>query len=195
MVCIYVLGSVRAVREICGAFQLAWFSGQFLAASALVRMMIELWGSVIYAEQRVLALVEKGDALAANSRLVKLVFGSKSGVRLHKDLPLTETPVNVMEFVRAVESIAHGTEEDYGFLCDAAHPSYLQNSYLLFAGAVHNNWDNEVFAKEMHKTLERTLCIGTAALEGIKVASTDVFSRCLAPILEDFNSPSSGDVG
>lgn len=188
LVCVYVIGSVRAIREICSTFQLAWFAGQFLAASTLARMMIELWGSIVYAERKVLVLIEDGDPLAANARMVKLVFGSKSGVRLHKDLPVTETPVNVMEFVRAAESVTPGTEDDYAFLCDAAHPSYLQNSYLLFAGAIYDNWTNEAFAKQMHITLDRTLRIGANVLEGIETAAVDVFKRCLVSILEDFNS-------
>lgn len=185
LLCIYVMGSVRAAREVCGAFQLAWFSGQFLAASMLIRMLIELWGAIVYAEKKVLRKVEAGEPIAGNEKMVKLLFGSKSGVRLNPAIPIVEPPVNVMEFVRAADGVVPGTETDYGFLCDAAHPSYLQNSALLFAGARYNNWSNETFATETYKTLDRTLRIGATALEGIEKAAVHVFTRCVPPILED----------
>jgi hypothetical protein len=44
--CIYVVGSLGAATEMGMAAQHVWFAGQFLAASALIRMLIELWGSI-----------------------------------------------------------------------------------------------------------------------------------------------------
>lgn len=198
LLCLYVIGSVRSTREICNAFQLAWFEGQFLAASMLVRMLIELWGSVAYAEQEVLRKIDEGDSVVANGRMIKLVFGSKSGVRLVPGIPIEESPVNVMEFVRAADSASPGIEADYEFLCDAAHPSYLMNTFLLFAGATHNNWSNETFAAEMHKTLDRTLTIAKTALDGLMKSAGVVFTACIPAIAQDatFNpAPGKSSLG
>jgi hypothetical protein len=179
LLCIYIIGSVRSAQEVCSAFQLSWFAGQFLAASMLIRMLVELWGAVLFAESKVLPKIESGEPLVANERVVKLLFGSKSGVRGPSGELLVEPPVNVLEFVRATDAARPGTLGDYSFLCDAAHPSYLQNTYLLFAGSQLDNWRNEVFAREMHETLDRTLTIGTVALDGLTAAATRIFGRCV----------------
>ena len=44
--CIHVVGSLGAATEMGMAAQHVWFAGQFLAASALIRMLIELWGAI-----------------------------------------------------------------------------------------------------------------------------------------------------
>ena len=39
----------------------------------------------------------------------------------------TVHPINVMEFVRHADRNHIGAEDDYKFLCDASHPTYLQH--------------------------------------------------------------------
>ena len=53
-ICLYVIGSIRSIKEIGKAAEQEWFSGRFLAASVLIRMLIELWGSIAYVEDKVL---------------------------------------------------------------------------------------------------------------------------------------------
>lgn len=188
LLCLYVIGAIRSANEVCKSFQLVWFSGQFLVASMLTRMLIELWGSIAFAEQRVLQVIEAGDPLKANAKMVQLIFGSKGGVRLHNLLPINEPAINVMEFVRAADALQSGAQKDYEFLCDAAHPSYLANTFLVFAGSEHNSWSNEVFAKEMHEKLDRTLTIADRALKGIVASAMDVFERTLPQIEDDYRA-------
>src|SRR5437660_7922737 len=103
-------------------------------------MFIELWGDVAYAEQRVLRKIEASEIEVATERIGKLLMGSRTGTTFWPDVePVTDT-VNVMDFVRAADKTMKGAHEDYVFLCDAAHPSFIPNSHLLFAGAVYDNW-------------------------------------------------------
>jgi hypothetical protein len=180
LLCLHLESIVRAAREIGDATQLAWFSGRFLAASALIRMTIELAGASAYADKKVLRKLEGGQAIIAQRRMNKLLVGSKGG-DMAADLP----PVNVLDLVRAADTTSPGAAADYAFLCDAAHPSYMQNTLLLLAGSTYDNWSNETFTTRMHVTLDRTLRAGEAALAGIETVGLDMLRRCLPPILEE----------
>ena len=184
-VCVYVVGSVRSAKELGRAVQLVWLSGQFLAASALIRMLIELWGSIAYCEQKVLRKIEQSNLEVAAARSRKLLLGSRTGATFRPDVSADLTVVNVMDFVRAANATAPGTMDEYTFLCEAAHPSYVPHTMLLFAGSTYDNWNNEAFAARMHPVLDRTLKAAESALAGIEKASLDICHRCLPPILEE----------
>jgi hypothetical protein len=183
--CLYVIGIVRSAQEVGKSAQLVWFAGQFLTASALIRMLVELCGAAAYAEDKVLRKVEAAEIHIALDRVTKLVLGSKTGASFRPGEKLEHPAVNVLDFVRAAEARWPGIMDDYSFLCDAAHPSYVQNSLLLFAGADYDNWDNKAFATHAHEILDRTLRVGETALQGIESVGLDIFSRCVPSILAE----------
>ena len=184
-VCIHVIGSLRAASEISAAVRHSWLSGRFLAASVLIRMLIELWGSVAYAEEKVLRKIERSELQVASDRLRRLLLGSRTGAQFRPGVAAETSTVNVMEFVRAANATAAGAIEDYVFLCDAAHPAHVPNTLLLFAGSAHDNWSNETFAANMHPILDRTLRAAESALGGIEKTGLDICRRCLPPILAE----------
>jgi hypothetical protein len=53
-----------------------------------------------------------------------------------------------MEYVRAAEAVRLGAVRDYEFLCDIACPSYMMQTWMLFAGPVHDDWTNQTFAAD-----------------------------------------------
>ncbi len=191
--CLYAIGALRSATEVGTAAQIGWFAGKFLAASVLIRVFVELWGAGAYVEQKVLRKIEAGEIATAATRMRKLLLGSKTGVSFRPDVEGEKSVVNVMEFVRAAAVIRPGVEDDYIFLCDAAHPAYVPNTHLLFAGAVYDNWSNEAFAKAMHPTLDRTLSIAETALEGLRDVSMEIFARCIPSIVDEASQWPSGD--
>ena len=191
--CLYVIGALRSATEVGTAAQIGWFAGKFLAASVLIRMLIELWGAVAYVERKVLKKIEEGELTTAATRMRKLLLGSKTGVSFRPDVEGEKSVVNLMEFIRAADSIWPGVEDDYIFLCDAAHPAYVPNTHLLFAGAVYDNWSNEAFARAMHPTLDRTLSIAETALEGLRDVSMEIFARCIPSIVYEASRWPSDD--
>ena len=56
--------------------------------------------------------------------------------------------MNVMEYVRAAEAVRLGAVQDYEFLCDIACPSYMMQTWMLFAGPVADNLTNQTFAAD-----------------------------------------------
>jgi hypothetical protein len=115
-------------------------------------------------------------------------MGSRTGATFRPDELAESSMINVLDFVRAANATAPGAMDDYVFLCDAAHPSYVPHTLLLFAGTTYDNWSNETFAKYMHPVLDRTLRVAETALAGIEKAGLDICHRCLPPILEETSS-------
>jgi hypothetical protein len=135
-----VIGALRTAREIAFSSSKLWLQGHFLLASVGIRMLIELNGQLLWAEEKVLAPLDAGTVDAPFERMTKLLLGSKSAVPLTRGEVGPHPLVNVMEFVRCVEAARPGTIDDYEFLCDSAHPSCMMQSWMLFAGPDHDNW-------------------------------------------------------
>lgn len=187
-VCLYAISVARSATEIGEGAQRAWFGGQFLAASVLIRVLLELWGAIEYAEQHILRKIEEPNLAVAKARATKLLVGSNSGATHNPAVRAEVPPVNVMEFVRSAEVASPGIIEEYKFLCDAAHPTFMPGSHLLFAGAIYDNWTNETFAKSMHPVLDRTLKAAETSLAGIEKTGMKILTRCIPPMREEVGS-------
>ena len=184
--CLLVIAAARSAQELGQAIQLLWVSGRFLAGSLAVRLLLEERGFLAYAKTKVLRKIdEAGELKIAHERLTKLLLGSKSGVPLPAGLGRHHAVINVNEFIREAELLSPGTADAYAFLCDASHPTYLQHSYLLFAGADYDNWSNAKFSETAHSILERTLSIAEGALLGVKETGLEIFNGCLPMILSE----------
>jgi hypothetical protein len=184
--CILTIGMSRSAQELLSSASVLSVTGKFLAASVCIRLLIELWGVLAFAERKVLRkLDEPADAATANDLLVKLLRGSKSGVPSFRGDTDKVAVINVMEFVRAADAISPGTLQTYDFLCDAAHPTYTQHGYLLFSGSDYDNWSNVVFAQHAHTTLNETVAAAELAILGLSQAGNRIFTACLPQILDE----------
>jgi hypothetical protein len=77
-----VIGALRTAREIAFSSSKLWLQGPFLLASVGIRMLIELNGQLLWAEEKVLAPLDAGTFDAPFERMTKLLRGSKSAVPL-----------------------------------------------------------------------------------------------------------------
>jgi hypothetical protein len=183
--CLLTIGTARSAQELLSSISLLSITGKFLAASVCVRLIIELWGVLAYAETKVLTELERPERIThAQKRLVRLIYGSKSGVAPfvgeHK-----VAAINVMEFVRAADELAPGLYQTYEFLCDSAHPTYGQHGYLLFSGSEYDNWSNTVFADRAHSILVKTVEAAEVGIRGIAESARRIFFACLPEIIEE----------
>jgi hypothetical protein len=182
--CILTIGAARSAQELQSSINLLWIAGRFLAASVCVRVLIELWGLLAYADSKILKKLDEPEGIdSASERVKRLLLGSKSGVPFPTGIKSTLPPVNAMEFVRAAERLSPGIQDTYGFLCDASHPSYSQHSYLLFSGSEYDNWSNKRFAKHANAILERTVSAAEISTQGITDLGILIFDGCLPQIL------------
>ena len=72
-----------------------------------------------------------------------------------------------MKFIQHLDKHEPGTKHDYNFLCEACHPSFVQQSYFWMAGSAGDNWTNEVFREHAHDLLEQLILTGERATLGL----------------------------
>jgi hypothetical protein len=184
--CILTIGTSRSAQELLSSVAVLSVTGRFLAASVCIRLLIELWGALAYAEGKVLRKLEQpADVATASERLLKLLHGSKSGVPSFRGGTDKVPVINVMEFVRAADALSPGVLQTYDFLCDAAHPTYTQHGYLLFSGSDYDNWSNEVFARHAHFVLNKTVTAAELAILGLSQTGNRILAACLPQITEE----------
>jgi hypothetical protein len=188
--CLLVFNAGRSGKELCHAIHLQWMAGRFLPASLCVRLLLEIYGSLVYAEQKVLKLLEDtGDLVRTTGRMQRLSASAKSKLNsgtMPASLPPAD-PINVMEFVRAAEGRSPGAMEMYEFLCDAAHPSVMQHFALLMAGPEYDNWSNPTLEREAHRILEFTLQAAELSVREVYRVGDDIFKRCLPQVTAEHN--------
>lgn len=183
--CLLTIGTARSTQELLSSISLLSVTGKFLAASVCVRLVVELWGVLAYAEAKVLKELEYPErTTCAHKRLVRLIYGSKSGVAPFAGEHMVAA-INVMEFIRAADRLAPGIHQTYEFLCDSAHPTYGQHGYLLFSGSEYDNWSNRVFADNARSILAKTVEAAEIGTRGIGESAGRIFSACLPEIIEE----------
>jgi hypothetical protein len=182
---ILVIGTLRTAQEIATSSSKLWLEGHFLLASIGIRTLIELNGRLLWAEKRVLAPLTEGAIDVVSERVEKLLLGSKSAIPLARGDVGPRPLINVMEFVRAAEAARPGAMSDYEFLCDSAHPSYMMQTWMLFAGPDHDNWTNETFAAEVGLLLNRILGIAEGALVDLESLSDRILVDVVPAILAE----------
>jgi len=186
-----VIGSLRSAREIALSASGLWLKGHFLLASVGFRMLIELDGQLLWAEKKVLRRLEEDDAEALRERVAKLILGAKSTVPLVRGEFGPHPTINVMDFVRSSEESRPGAMEDYVFLCDATHPCYMMQTWLIFAGPRYDNWTNETFALQVAKVLDRMLVIAETSLQSLEDTALRIISAALPQILSEAETSSA----
>lgn len=180
--CLVVIGSLRTAREVVFSGSKLWLQGHFLLAATAVRMLLELHGQLAWVHQEAVVAIERGDLELAQARLAKVIFGSNTAIPFVRGGLGPHPLVNVMDFVRAGEIALPGSMDDYKFLCDGAHPSYMLQSWLLFAGPDHDNWTNETFARQADALLERIVATAERCLPSIEEIASKVLAACVPEV-------------
>lgn len=181
-----VIASLRSAREIALSSSKLWVQGHFLLAAVGFRMLLELDGQLLWAQKMVLASLDAGEVEVAFGRIKKLLLGTKSPIPLIRGEIGPHPLVNVMDFVRSAEAVRAGASDDYAFLCDSAHPSFMMHSWMLFAGPDHDNWTNATFAAEVAPLLDRVLRIAETSLGGIADAAETIMTAVVPAIRSEF---------
>jgi hypothetical protein len=117
--------------------------------------------------------------------LERLLFGFKSGVPLPNGASSTPSLVGVTDFMKEADVVLPGAMNTYQFLCDASHPTFVQYSYLMLAGADYEYWSDEKFADEAHHVLGRALEGAEMAVRGIEMVAYAIFRSALPVILAE----------
>jgi len=169
------------------SIQLLWRSAHFLAAAHCLRLLFEVWGSLIYARARVVAKIAN-DPQTADARLQKLLLGTKSAPVLPAGLTDHISVINVMEFIRAGDEAVSNFENSYNFLCDVSHPTFMHSDFHLLT--YDGSWANPLYAKEAHRILEQVTATAEMAVAGIELQVRTIYQECVPLLVEEIDGHS-----
>jgi hypothetical protein len=186
---IFANRSLSSASELLLSVKLLWKEGHHLAAGHCIRLLFEVWGSLLYAQASVLkkATESSESAAIADARLQKLLLGTNSRPLLPAGMKEEINVINVMEFVRAGESTVQGFTAMYDFLCDISHPTYM-HGFLYCWLTLDMSWSNDLNAREMHRILEEVTNAAEKAVRGISAAMIDIYGECMPDLEKEIAS-------
>jgi hypothetical protein len=180
---IFANHSLSSASELLLSVKLLWSNGHHLAAGHCIRLLFEIWGSLLYAQASVLkkAMESSESAAIADGRLQKLMLGTNSRPLLPAGMKDEINVVNVMEFVRSGEAAIKDFKSIYEFLCDISHPTYMHSFFYWLT--LDLSWSNDLNTSEMHRILEELTRAAEKVVRGISRAIIEVYDECI-PDLE-----------
>ncbi|MFC2071213.1 hypothetical protein ACFLUU_00635 [Chloroflexota bacterium] len=172
--------SDQAVASFCTLFK----KGLFTTISLPARLIYELWGAIHLAAKVIIDMRGSGDVDTAMKMSRRLVLGARSKVNLPWGGEADQKSIHVMEFIRSLADTNPRAAQDYDFLCESCHPSYLRLTIWSLSGSVIGNWANEKFRTEAQGIFDRTLSITELSLRGIADESKSTLEAAL-PFIEN----------
>lgn len=174
---LFTTGSLRVAYDLTTAAESLFREGKITPTCLQLRLLFEYWGAVTFASalsDRVRDAVDLRNAETLESVVVpisRLIGGSRIPVRLPRGGKTKTKSFNVMKFIQHLEKREAGTEETYNFLCEACHPSFIQQWYFWMAGSEGDNWTNDKFRAHVHTLLEQLTFAGESAALGLARAT------------------------
>lgn len=182
---LYVLGCMAFTNQATVAFLKLWGDGLFATISLPARLIYELWGATHFAWQTLVQMQDSGDVARALARTQRLTLGARSEVQLPWGGTTSEKAVHVMDLIRSLADLNPQADDDYAFLCESCHPSYLRLTSWSLSGPILGNWANEKFRQQAHSLIDRTLGVAKRALEGIATEVTRTLELALPYVETD----------
>ncbi len=170
---VFCTGIVTRAATFTNLIATLWREGHFFALPLNVRYVFESWGMIHFAA----ALLDHADPQKALAISEQLLNGVKAEVYLPWGPRATEKAINIMEFIRPLDTVDAGAGELYAFLSAASHPNTLQCSYFSMMGPPLPNWSNERFKVHAHVLLEKTLAAHEQARASLHAEAAAVVQR------------------
>lgn len=173
-------GALRIAYDLTKGAELLFREGRITSTCLQLRLLCEFWGATAFAStlcDRVRDAVNLEDAATLESVVVpinRLIGGSRSSVRLPRGGETKSKSFSVMKFIRHLETCEPESDQMYKFLCEACHPSFIQNTHFWMAGVDGDNWTNDVFREHAHTLLEQLILAGESAAFGLAKATEHV---------------------
>ena len=185
---IFANHSLSSASDLLMSVKLLWNEGHHLAAGHCIRLLFEVWGSLLYAQASLLkkAAESSGSAAIADARLQRLLLGTNSGPLLPAGIKEQINVINVMEFVRAGETAVQGFTTMYKFLCDISHPTHMHSFFYWLT--LDMSWSNDLHASEMHRILQEVAKATEMAVRGIAAAMIEIYGECVPDLEKEIAS-------
>lgn len=155
-----------------------------VGVTSLVRFSVEYWGALSLMHRTLKNYLKTGSYDVAMSKFERLMLSGKTKVALPWGGETETEPYSVMKFVDELARKDSTIKDDYAFLSEGAHPSFLQNTYFIMASKRYHNFENEKFRAHAHILLERTCAIMEKTSEGIITDAMEIWNST-RPILDE----------
>lgn len=158
-----------------------WEKGLLVTMSLPIRLTYEIWGASRYAHKEILLkMLKTKDVDKALERTEKLTTGSRSEVQLPWGGESEKPSIHCHDYIRSLTDINANAENDYDFLCESCHPSFLMATYWSMMGPYFNNWSNPHFRDHAHKLIDRSLKCMECALDGISKEVEEILKLAIS---------------
>lgn len=187
---LFNIGSVRVARNLAAAAEMLFREGMITSTCLQLRLLFEYWGAIAFASahcDKVRDAVNLEDAATLEGIVVpigRLIGGSRIPVKLPWGGETNTKSYNIMKFIEHLEKCEPGVAQEYDFLCEACHPSFIQQDYFWMAGNTGDNWTNKKFHAHAHALLERLILVGEKATLGL-TKSTEHLVKISRPFVVD----------
>ncbi len=185
---IFANHSLSSASELLLSVKLLWGKGHHLAAGHCIRLLFEVWGSLLYAQASVLKKAAESSESAgiADTRLQKLLMGTNSRPLLPAGMKEEIGVIRVAKFKEAGEMAASGFKATYNFLCDISHPTYMHSFFYWLT--LDPAWTNQLWAREMHRIWDELIKAAETAVRGICSAMIEIYDKCIPDIEKEIAS-------
>jgi hypothetical protein len=157
---------------------LLWSEGRMVGVTSLVRFALEYWAALHFGRNIIEQFAADHDLNKAAPKAERLTFSGKTPVALPWGGHTPNPAYDVLTFVEKL-SKSHATAlDDYNFLSEGSHPSFLQNTYFIMASKKYENYSNDAFKRHAHEILERTVNIMEKSSHGLLIDVETTLSLC-----------------
>jgi len=170
-----------------------WQAGYLSMIALPARFALEAGGGVAYANWVWVQLQKTGDEEKAHERVGRLTMGARSPVELPWGDPATLTSINVMDFIDRLPDIGYDdARTDYEFLCESAHPSFLQHTFWNMVSTPASDFRNPLLDERIMRDLDRLVSSLETVCETVGVASRSLLEALLPVVEADASAGASG---
>jgi hypothetical protein len=153
---------------------------------------VELWALLFFLKYEVLEKMAEGaDAGQVDELLQRLMPGTNSNPLLPAGLEGSLDLVRINKLNKIAKAKVATYQEDYAFLCDVSHPSYI-HFYFQFV-RLQPLWSNPYAVMERHRILEHVTSALERALSGIRDVTAEIYEECIPPLKAEIESAAQAD--
>jgi hypothetical protein len=156
---LFTRSGVSVIDQLLKNVELLWGQGRMVGVSGLVRFSLEYWSAVHFARTILVSYFGDKDLDEGVRKTARLTIGSKTPMRVPWVGHTQHDAYNILTLIDKLSSDVPGTRADYEFLSEASHPNFMQNSLLVMASNVYDNWSNEMLRTHADDLLERTVSV------------------------------------
>ncbi|OBQ83545.1 hypothetical protein [Mesorhizobium sp. WSM3873] len=167
--------AVVVVDQLLDNTGLLWSQGRMVGVSGLIRFALEYWAALHYAKRTLLDLTKDGDIEKAAERCSRLLTGSRTPIALYWGGTTVLPSVNVLTMIDKLNEAHSGARGVYEYLCEASHPSFVQNLHFIIASRTYDKHQFEEIKKVSVDVLERTVSAVEFIAKGFAGDGADIF--------------------